>query len=191
MGGAISSFIRGQYRDLDATKQRQDMEQSIGRSYKNTLKMDDLRFENLGDLTDSLSYTMNFSVKNEVHEIGNMKALKPTYPDVIATLDNFASDERNYPIEYWNYETIDEYDTQVIIKIPEGAGFIDIPSDEILTFNQLHYEIRYRKKSNQELEITRRFVNNRPQHIMPEEYAAFKSFFEKILKAEQRFIAFK
>ena len=37
------------------------------------------------------------------------------------------------------------------------------------------------------LTIVRKFTNTRQQHIPADDYPAFKSFFEKIIKAENKF----
>jgi len=39
--------------------------------------------------------------------------------------------------------------------------------------------------------ITPKFSDGRGQQISPDDYPVFKSFFEKIVKAEQKFIAYK
>jgi hypothetical protein len=36
-----------------------------------------------------------------VAEVGSMSMFKIPFGDVIATIDNFSSDERKFPIEYW------------------------------------------------------------------------------------------
>jgi hypothetical protein len=55
----------------------------------------------------------------------------------------------------------------------------------------MNYSIQYTLITPDKLTITRKFTNARAQQISPENYAAFKVFFEKIVKAEQKFIAYK
>jgi galactose mutarotase-like enzyme len=110
---------------------------------------------------------------------------------VVASLDNFSADSRTYPVEFWNYERVDLYETVVNITAPSGTKFVELPSTETLFFKDLKYTIQYTLKAPDKLTIVRKFTNTRQQQIPPADYAAFKAFFEKIIKAENKFIAFK
>ena len=66
-----------------------------------------------------------------------------------------------------------------------------MPKGELLTFHDMNYSIQYALKTPDKLTITRKFTNGRQQEISPEDYSEFKVFFEKIVKAEQKFIAYK
>jgi tetratricopeptide (TPR) repeat protein len=189
--GAFSSPMRESYQNLDNEKQKQDMEKSIAGSYKNNVRLDKVIFYDLDKLNDSVQYTYHYKVQNEIAEIGSLFTFKVVYPDIVASLDNFSSDKRVYPVEYWNYETADSYETTVNITAPAGKKFVELPKNETLSFEDLKYSIQYSLKSADKLVITRKFSDARGQQISPEDYPVFKSFFEKIVKAEQKFIAYK
>lgn len=189
--GALSSGMRNDYRNLNNDKQKQQLEKSIAGNYKNHIEMKSVEFTDLDKLDDSVSYDMHYTVKNEINEIAGMQTFKVIYSDVIATLDNFSAAEREFPVEYWNYETVDLYDNEVNIIIPAGKQFVEIPKSENYRFKDMEYSLIYKQPRPGHLQILRTFSNNRPQQISVEEYPAFKSFFEKIIKAEQKFIAFK
>lgn len=167
------------------------MEKSIARKYKNNVRLETVQFGNLDDLNDSVTCKYNYKVKNEVAEIGSLKTFKITYPDIVATLDNFSADTRVYPIEYWRYEMADAYESVVYIDAPEGMDFVELPEGQTLSFKDMKYSIQYQLNGPGKLMITRKFTNERNQQIAPEDYKAFKSFFEKIVRAEQKFIAYK
>ena len=124
-------------------------------------------------------------------EIGSLHTFKVIYPDIVASLNNFSAEKRNYPIEYWRYETADAYATTVNIAAPKGMKFVELPKSETLSFKGLNYSIQYTLKTPDKLVISRKFSDGREQQISPEDYPAFKAFFEKIVKAEQKFIAYK
>jgi tetratricopeptide (TPR) repeat protein len=189
--GAFSSSVRENFKNLDNDKQKLEMEKSIAGSYKNNVRLDKIHFSNLDKLSDSVQYTYSYQVKNEVSEIGSLNTFKIVYPDIVASLDNFSADKRDYPIEYWSYENADAYETTVNISAPEGKKFVELPKDETLTFKNLTYSIQYALKAPDKLVVTRKFSDGREQQISPEDYVAFKAFFEKIVKAEQKFIAYK
>jgi hypothetical protein len=191
MYGEFSSGTRHNYRNLDNEKQMQDLEKDVAGRYKNNVALQKVTFAGLDKLDDSVTYNYSYKVKNEISEIGSLNTFKIVYPDIVATLDNFSADKRDFPVEYWSYETADAYETVVNITAPEGKSFVELPKGESVSFKDIKFSISYTLKSPGKLVITRKFSDARSQQISPEDYVAFKSFFEKIVKAEQKFIAYK
>jgi len=189
--GSPSSGMRYSYGKLDDEKQSKDMEQSVAADYKNNVKLQFVKFKDLDKLNDSVEFSYGYKVKNEISEIGSLKTFRIVYPDVVASLDNFSQETRTYPIEFWNYENVDVYETTVNITAPTGTKFVELPTTETIAFKDLKYSITYTLKAPDKLTVVRRFTNTRQQQISPADYPAFKSFFEKIIKAENKFIAFK
>ncbi len=189
--GTFSSFTRQDYKNLDNEKQMQGLEKTVAGRYKNNVALEKVTFSGLDKLDDSVSYNYSYKVKNEVSEIGSLNTFKIVYPDIVATLDNFSADKRDFPIEYWNYETADAYETVVNITAPVGKTFVELPKGETISFEDMKFSISYTLKSPNQLVVIRKFSDARDQQISPENYAAFKAFFEKIVKAEQKFIAYK
>ncbi|WEK33510.1 MAG: DUF3857 domain-containing protein [Candidatus Pseudobacter hemicellulosilyticus] len=189
--GSLTATTRNTYLELDYTNQAIKMEQAVADGYKNHVKLDTVSFDKgLVELTDSLGMLYKYRVKDEIAEIGSMQAFKINYPDVVATLNNFTSDSRTLPVNYLNYEDTDEYETEVNVQAPKGKTFVDLPQNELLTFNNMKYSLQYKLKSPDKLVVTRKFITER-KNIPASQYAAFKAFFEKIVKAEQKLIAFK
>ena len=189
--GVFSSGVRQNFLNLDDERQIKEMEKSVAGSYKNNVRMEQVRFNELDKLNDSVMYSYSYNVKNEIAEIGSLNTFRIVYPDIVASLNNFSADKRDYPIEYWNYEDADAYETVVTITAPDGKKFVELPAGESLTFKDMKFSIQYTLKTPNKLIVTRRFSNERQQQIAPEDYTAFKTFFEKIVKAEQKFIAYK
>ncbi|MBS1512568.1 MAG: DUF3857 domain-containing protein [Bacteroidetes bacterium] len=188
--GRLSSATRGYYSTLDNDKQIIELEKSVASGYKTNVKLSRAQFYDLDKLIDSVVYEYNYKVKDGIDEIGSLKTFKLSYPDAVASLDNFSSDKRNYPIEYWSYEDTDAYETTVNITAPAGKKFAELPQSESFSFRDMKFSIKYTLKAPDKLMVVRTFSGNR-QNIDAGEYAAFKAFFEKIVKAEQKFIAFK
>ena len=135
----MENFLLGRaqnYRNLDNEKQMQSMEKSVAGKYKNNVALEKVEFTGLDKLDDSVTYNYSYKVKNEVAEIGSLNTFKIVYPDIVATLDNFSADKRNFPVEYWNYETADDYETVVNITAPEGKSLLNCPK-----VNRFHLRI--------------------------------------------------
>lgn len=188
--GALTSGVRDQYVSLSDEKRREELEKSVGNGYKNTVKVEKASFTGLDKLVDSVSYTYNFSVKNEVVEVGDMGMIKVPFTDVIATLDNFSIDNRKFPIEYYSYENTDEYETVIRIRAPKGKTFFEIPRDESMSFKNCKYSIRFIKNQPDEVTVVRKATLIR-DNIAPADYGAFQDFFNKIVKVESKYIGFK
>lgn len=188
--GNPSSGTRYTYGNLDNEKQLKEIEKTVADGYKNNVKMTSVKFNALDKLNDSVDYVYNYRVKNEISEIGSMKTFRMVYPDIVASLNNFSADTRTYPVQYWYYEDVDRYEATVNITVPATSKFVELPTSENFTFKDMKYSIQYTLKAPNKLTIIRKFSSNR-QNISPADYADFKAFFEKIVKAEQKFIAYK
>lgn len=122
-------------------------------------------------------------------EAGTMKMIKVPFIDIIATLENITSDSRTFPIEYWNYENTDAYETFVNIQVPPGQKFLEIPADQNFIFKNSTYSIKYSKEGDK-LKVYRK-VKLQRDNILPVEYDKFKKFFNDIVEAESKYIVFK
>lgn len=188
--GAASASVRASYLHLDQEKLLLEIEQSLAGLFKNNLKMQTAEVKDLDKLNDSVMLSFSYQVKNEISEIGTIKTFRVTYHDLVATLDKFSDDIRTFPVEYWLYEDIDQYETMVTITAPAGSKFIEIPVSENLSFRDMQYTLQYTLKAPDKLILIRRFSGPR-QNIPAADYAKFKAFFEKIVNAERKFIAYK
>ncbi|MBD0294205.1 MAG: hypothetical protein ICV84_03240, partial [Flavisolibacter sp.] len=187
--GNITSSIREHYSTLSADKQKEDWEQAIAGMYKNGVKLETLSFKGLQDLEDSITATYNYSAKSEVVEAGSMRMIKLPVLDVIASLDNFSADKREHPIEYWNFENSDLYQSSITINLTGGRKFLEVPANQTFTFNNCSYSITY-TRLGEALKIERTAKLQR-DNIKPVDYEKFKLFFSNIVEAESKFIVFK
>ena len=119
-----------------------------------------------------------------------MRTFKINYPDIIGVLSHFPSNTRTYPLNYNRYEDTDEYVTQVTVNLPDGMSFSSLPNSEKFQFNEMLFTLTYRRVTPEQLEITRRFKSDR-KSISASDYPAFRSFMEKIVKAELKLIAYQ
>lgn len=188
--GALTSSLRADYAKLSNDKQKEVFEKSLSGSFKNTVKLSSIQFHGLESSGDSISYDCTYKVNNEVTEVGAMGMIKIPFGEVVASMDNFSGDERQYPVEYWNYENTDEYETIITVNAPAGKQFIEIPKNEECSFRGSKYSLVFIKKTNSQLQIIRKASLVR-DNVPPGDYAAMKTFFNKIVKAESKYIVFK
>lgn len=188
--GSLTSGVRSTYSDLGAEKTREEMQENLSGSFKNPLKLEWVKMGDLKELTDSVSYEYKATVANEIVEVGEMQMFKIPFGDMVATMDNFSRDERVFPIEYWRYENVDTYETTVNIQLPAGKQWVEVPASQTISFGKSTYSLKFEKRANGQLTITRKAVLDRGD-IAAKDYATFKAFMNNIVKAEGKFVAFK
>ncbi len=187
--GGITSAWRNDYATLTAEQQSETFEKFISDQYKNPVKLEKVSFVGLNQLTDSMITNYNYTVKNEVIEAGSMKMIKIPFLDVIASVENFSADNRQFPIEYWSYENTDVYENNLMIELSPGQKFIEIPENKNYHFKKSTYSIKYIMEGNKlKIYRTARLQRN---DILPSEYDAFKKFFTDIVETESKYIVFK
>ncbi|ANH81039.1 transglutaminase [Niabella ginsenosidivorans] len=189
--GHLAADVRADFRHNDEQKRLRDMEESVARGYSTGVKLSGLKFAGLDGPADSVQYEFSYVVNDQVSEVGAINAFKINYHDVVATMDQFPAEERTLPVEYWSYENTDAYETRVTVFAPEGMKFTAPPASVSLTFKDLEYTLRFQLMAPGRLQVIRKFSNSRQQFYAPGDYEGLRSFFEKIVKAEQKFIGYQ
>jgi tetratricopeptide (TPR) repeat protein len=187
--GALTSSWRESYRSLSETELTKDFEESISSGYKNPVKLNEVRFTGLDKLDDSILVNYSYLASNEVIEAGSMKMFKVPFLDIVASIDNFSADSRQFPVEYWNYENTDVYESTIQIQLEPGQKLIEVPADQTFTFKNSTYKVKY-TRTGESLKI-HRYARLDRENIAPADYAAFKKFFVNIIETESKYVVFK
>jgi hypothetical protein len=188
--GATTVSTRDYYQSLSAEKRFEAMQEAISGSFTTPVDLKNVEFSNLAQLQDSLSYSVQYQVRNEVLEIGDLKSFKIPYHFVFLKADAFASEKRVHPINYWQYEDCDAYNEDLTVILPEGTHLVEVPKDVSLEFNGTHFSIRFEQPAPGKLHVVRQIQINRAD-ISSADYPAFRAFVEAVLAAESKYIAFK
>lgn len=187
---APSSSTRSSYKNLSPEKQQEKLRDAIAGSFKNPLTVSTVLFKDLDVVQDSICYSYSSVVRNELVEVGDMSMVRIPFGDIVATIDNFSKDSRTFPLEYWRYEDVDTYETDIIIHAPAGKKLMEMPASASYQFGASTYSLEFVSVNESTLQIKRRATLDR-RDIGTDDYAAFKNFFHKIVKIESRYIAFK
>lgn len=188
--GNLSSYTRYKYASLSKEKQMEELRKNFSNDYKNPVVMNDANYYELDKLADSIKYDYNYTVKNEVLEIGDMTTFKVPYADIFVRIDHFVEETREFPISYWRYENTDIYEEEMTVQLPTGKQFVDIPKDVTAEFNGTKYKLTFKKTAPNTLKIFR-IVRINKEDIEPTDYLRFREFVNAITKAEAKYVAFK
>ncbi len=187
--GSRSSQVRVAYTNLTYDKQFDKLERDCAANYKNVV-MDTVAFSNLTIIDDSITMNYSFRIKDEIAEIGSLRSFKLPFVDVVASLNKLTPATRVYPVNYNDYEDTDLYETIISVEIPKEKKLIELPANENFSFGKMKYSLTYTLTSPNRLEVVRKFTSDRNE-IPAKDYIAFRAFMEKIVKVEQRMIAFQ
>lgn len=189
--GEVASGIRSSYGDKAQEELKQDLQQAVSGQYRNPVTLEKFAFTNLDNLKDTVTMEEVYIVKNDVINVGDLNMLKPPLLDIVATADIFNDEPRQYPFEYWKYENVDSYNTEVEIELPVGKAFDQVPSNVQASFGDMKYELTYVKQAPNRLLVKRVFNTNIRDNIKPEAFPKMKDFFGIIVAAEQKYVSFK
>jgi tetratricopeptide (TPR) repeat protein len=188
--GALTRGLRESNSTLNREKQIEGIQESLGGYFSNPVTVKDVAFGALNELRDTLQYDVQFNVRNEVIEIGDLQTFRIPFYFVFLKADAFQEETRVFPINYWDYEDSDEYHEDIRIEVPAGRQITDIPKDVALRFGGIEYKLTYTKKSPTTVHLVRHIKTNR-SNIQAKDYAEFRIFLDKVLSAENKYIAFK
>ncbi|MFN0173038.1 MAG: DUF3857 domain-containing protein [Saprospiraceae bacterium] len=188
--GAPTRGLRESYGTLNREKQIEGIQESLGGYFSNPVKVKEVSFGALNELRDTLQYHAQFNVRNEVIEIGELQTFRVPFYHTFLKADAFQEETRKFPINYWEYEDTDEYHEEMNIEIPKGRQITEVPKDVTLSFEGIEYSLTFTKKSPTSLHVVRHIKIKR-SNIQAKDYAEFRIFVDKVLAAENKYIAFK
>ncbi|MEZ4796553.1 MAG: transglutaminase domain-containing protein [Flavobacteriaceae bacterium] len=188
--GHINSFYAGIFAEPNHEVVKKSIYDDLSGIIKEDFVLDELLNIERIDNDMEISFETKLTLSKKPNTIGSIKVLQlPTvsnpYTSHITSLES-----RNYPIDYMQYENLDEYYSTYNLYIDEGMSFIEIPKNRKITFKEHLYEISFELIKNNHLQVT---LHAKPslKRILPEDYLEFKTFIKSILEAEEAFIGFK
>mgnify|MGYP000608831952 CR=1 FL=1 len=190
ISGAPTRGLRENYGTLNREKQIEGIQESLGGYFTNPVTVKNVSFGALNELRDTLQYHAQFNVRNEVIEIGEIQTFRVPFYYTFLKADVFQELTRNFPINFWEYKDTDECLEVISIKVPEGRQITEVPKDVTLRFEGIEYSLTYTKKSPTSLHVVRHIKTSR-SNIQAKDYAEFRIFVDKVLAAENKYIAFK
>jgi transglutaminase-like putative cysteine protease len=188
--GAPTARTRSYYANLTKEKQIEEFKSSVSSDFKNGITFHDLSFSGLDALGDSINYQYEYTAKNEVVNIGNMKTFKIPFSDRLIEAERINEDDRKFPFEYGFYENMDEYFEELTIEAPQGKQFIELPANISIKHKGFAYSFTIQQEAPNKVKIQRTFSTERRQ-FSAEEYKELKGFFEQVIEYEGKFVAFK
>lgn len=137
-----------------------------------------------------ITFETKFTVSERLQSVGNLKITDIPFLDKVYTRDIIAKDERKYDIQYFKYENSNEYHSEVILTIPEGKKFMEIPESKTFSYKGHSYSLSFETVAPNKLKVKRTVLldwNDVPTTAYP----SYKKYVEDVIAAEEQIVGFK
>jgi tetratricopeptide (TPR) repeat protein len=188
--GSEASIYRNYLAGLTQDREKEEVTGLMGRHFSNPIELDDYQIKNLNANSGTFSIDARFYVTGGVLKLGGMYAFKVPYLAKIVDSKTFALTDRKWPFTYWNYESADEYVTEVSINLPEGVEITEMPANLTIQNDLMDYQLSFEAVSGNQIEVRRKVRTNRST-IPASEYDRLKALAQQILEAEEQHIVFR
>lgn len=184
--GAESAGVRYVYREKSQLDREKTYLQGLSRDFANA-SLRKLDFEGLDTLAGSVTIRTEFEIPDYVSQSGKFRFFKLPWADKLEPDEALGYETRSYPIvEYMREDTLRE---QLTVKLPKGFTVEEVPARVRLNSNVAEYSLAF-KRSGNTLVATREFIRKKSR-VEPEEYSAYKKFYNDALKEDEKQIVLR
>jgi hypothetical protein len=188
--GDLASIMRLIYASLGAQERDKKLAEAVAEDWTVPVKLSDVRFENLDNLTDSVIYSQTLTAAGAVQDLAGMMIFKLPWTDGIRSHSRVSLEKRKFNIEFWQYIYADSQYEQINLTIPKGKTLVEIPKNIKYECPAADFEIQFETSGKSVLTATRKFIKKKDT-VTPEEYADFKQFITDVSAADNKQYAIK
>ncbi len=187
--GEEAAYIRETYRDLGKDEREKKFTEAIAADYSNT-KLTSLDFnQTLNDCSDTVTYNYAYTAPRVFSNISDLSIVKLPLTDPLAPMDFLSFEERNFPIEIWQYDGNDTVSEKLTIRIPENKKLAELPKSVSYRCKEAFYTLNF-KLAGKELLIERTFGILKDM-VDVADYKEYRNFIEMVVKADTQQIGFR
>ncbi len=137
-----------------------------------------------------ITFETQFNITERIQTVGNLKITDIPFLDKVYTRDIIALETRKYDIDYFSYETSNEYHSEVILNVASDKKFTEIPESKTFAFKGHNYQITFELVKPNSLKITRTVTLNWDK-ISITDYVEYKKYVDDVIAAEEQIVGFK
>jgi len=188
--GTSAADYRGYFYGLSKDELRESLKNYLSKQTGSNMILDTFSIQNLQKRDLPVTLSVSFRLDGEIKSIGGMKVVKIPFFEKIMTLDPFPDEKRVFPVLYWSYENVEDYETEITLDAPPGTKFVEIPEGVALKTGFIDYSLKVDKLSDNKLKIVRSVKINRIT-LPAARYDEFREAAKKVVKAEDLYVAYK
>jgi Tfp pilus assembly protein PilF len=186
LSGIPAASVRSYYRHETEKEQIRRLSEQINSHYPGG-KVNDLSFRSLDTLTRELGMRFNLDVPSFALDAGKFRTVKNLWYFKFSPDQALAYTGRKYPYKHDAPE--DTLREDVTLRLPAGMKPLDLPGDIRFSCPVADYSATYRYSKGL-LQAKRQFVYKKDV-VTPEEYAAFKQFYNNVVRDDSRQVLLK
>jgi hypothetical protein len=187
--GVAAASMRDTYKNLGTVQQFKEMQQAVNTDFPG-IKVTKVTFgPDLAANQETLGYEYAYEVPDAFSEVAGMRIFRLPWADNFSATDVISTSEREHPLETWQFTWSSQQEETLNIEIPEGMTLLEVPADESYTLPELTYNLTFRQTGNT-LVATRKY-EMLARKVDAARYADMKAALEKIIKADQKQVAFR
>jgi len=187
---AFASELRETYRNIGSEDQLKKISQAVATDFTTPIKITDLKFTNLDNLTDSLIIEYKMNVKNAVQDVAGMKIFNLPWTEKPASLDVVTEETRKYPLQLWSYMSDENSSEEMIINLPVGKQLIEVPANVKFDCKNASYQLVFDTKTPGKV-IVHRYFTRKTEEVAQEEYTSFRDFLNRVSESDNKQYAIK
>jgi len=119
-----------------------------------------------------------------------MKILNLPWTEKISSLEVVTSETRKYPIELWSYMMEDINNEEIIITLPAGKKFVELPVDVNFDCPNASYKMTFDTRNPARI-IAHRTMVRKSEQVTPAEYPVFRDFINHVSESDNKSYAIK
>ncbi len=177
--GGVTAGMRESFRFKDKEEQLKIIKETLSDDFSN-FDIKDISFENLENLSDELTYSYDFLVKDYLNDAGGFKILELPWSSAASASSYLSGDERKYKINYRPY--YQEYSEIIEFILPEGYTLIELPGDIELDCDVMEYSLSFSREGDK-ITCTKKY-RNKKSFIDTDDYQEYKEFYNQRIKAD-------
>lgn len=179
--GSEAGSSRADYRYKGEEEQVKQLSRVLGEEFPNA-KVKSLSFRDLDGPADTVRFEYRFTVADHLTESGKFTMMKLPWADALSPLEGLSYESRSHQFNYWF--TCDTLVEEMRVTLPRGYAPMDLKPVTRLTSPIASYtrSLTYAKGV---LTARREFVHVK-QAVAPEEYRAFRQFYNSVLKEDHQ-----
>lgn len=189
--GATKSYYNELFSDATTEEIREkEIEKEYNKQLQKLVSLQSVKLLSNETFDKALTYETKFSINENLQKVGTLKITEIPFIDKVYTRDIIAAENRKFDINYFFYENNNKYESEVILNIPEGKKFSEIPESKTFAFKNQNYTLQFELLKNNSLKVKRE-VTILWDNIKPNDYLEYKKFVEEVIAAEEQIVGFK
>ncbi|MBT3252423.1 MAG: tetratricopeptide repeat protein [Candidatus Marinimicrobia bacterium] len=179
--GSAGASLRNTYRFMGEEDRFDELAEDLSRDYPN-LVMNAFTIEDVHVVDQELEYFYSFSVPHYLVDASSMKLLKIPWTDGLVSRRSLSTEEREYDYLYRvSQDTVWE---EISIILPVGFEPMDMEETYSLNSDMAEYQVTLKYADG--VITGQRQVVNKMSVIPPDQYPAFKEYYNEAVRADER-----